>query len=190
MTKKDRMTIFVLLLILASGSQAVADGGGGVFFGYQTFTYPFLSDYYSFASNSLGLGYFGGFGYGIVGTRTITGGFGMVILDTKASSGIAGGFGGIISGVRLLRRPLAISVVSFTGFGGLATGSYRPGGARGFFTISEELTLDIGIPLTPWFMPTVFAEYQIMGNLIPGRLFNSFFSCTPALGLRVMFGSG
>ena len=153
-------------MILASGSHAVADGGGGVFFGYQTFIYPFLSDYYSFASNSLGLGYFGGFGYGIVGTRTITGGFGMVILDTKASSGIAGGFGG------------------------LATGSYRPGGARGFFTISEELTLDIGIPLTPWFMPTVFAEYQIMGNLIPGRLFNSFFSCTPALGLRVMFGSG
>ena len=188
-TKGRRLSAVAVCVVICGGGLSAAGGGGGVFFGYQTFTYPLLSDYYSFASNSLGLAYYGGYGYGIANNqRTIAGGFGMAIMDIEGDSGIAGGFGGFISGFQLLRRPISLAIMSFTGFGGIATGSYRPDGVRGFFAISEEITLEIGIPLIEWFMPTVYAGYQIIGNVIPGQLFSTFFSYTPDIGIRIQWG--
>ena len=156
-------------------------------FGYQASTYPFLENY-SVTNNNLGLVYYGGFGYGVSGNRSIVGGFGYAIMDVEGDSGVAGGFGGFIYGFRLIARPIHISINSWTGFGGLSTGTYDTDGGSGFFALIEEITVDLGLPLVKWFMPTVYVGYQIAGNLIPGRPFNSFFIYTPVIGLRIQWG--
>jgi hypothetical protein len=133
--------------------------------------------------------YYGGFGYGVSWDRTITGGFGFAIMDAAGRSEIAGGFGGFIGGFRLLDRPVNISIVSWTGLGGISTGILPADGFEGFFGLLQELTLEIGIPVIRWFMPTLFAGYQIAGNLIPGVPFEAFFSYTPVIGFRLQWGS-
>ena len=127
-TKRVRLYAVAICMTMCAGGLYAAGGGGGAYFGYQTSTYPLLSDNYPSA------------------------------------------------------------IMSFTGFGGIATGSNRPEGARGFFAISEEITHEIGIPLVEWFMPTVYAGYQTIGNVIPGQLFKTFFSYTPVVGIRVQWG--
>ena len=182
-------TSILLWLFIGLATIAVADGGGGgIYFGYQTSAYPFLSDNYTIANNSMGLAYFGGFGYGVASDRTIVGGFGMAILDMENDTGIAGGFGGVISGVRLLRTPISLSILSLTSLGGLGTGSYETESGDGFFAVSEELTIELGIPILSWFMPTVYVGYQVIGNLVPGRVFTAFFSYTPVFGFRIQWG--
>jgi hypothetical protein len=37
-------------------------------------------------------------------------------------------------------------------------------------------------------MPTVFAGYQVAGNLVPGRPFEPFLSYTPVMGFRPAWG--
>ena len=187
-TSSGMKRLSILVLILFSAMFAFADGGGGMYFGYQTSAYPFLSDNYSFENNSLGLAYYGGFGYGVTSNRTIVGGFGMAIMDIDNDSGIAGGFGGVISGFRLLKEPISLSLMSMTGFGGIYTGDYATDSGDGFFALSEELTLELGIPIISWFMPTVYAGYQIIANVIPGRMFQTFLSYTPVFGIRLQWG--
>lgn len=179
------MTAF--LLVLTAPLIAESGGGGGMLFGYQISRYPFLESY-DVANNTMGLAYYGGFGYGVTERRGIVGGFGVAIMDIAGTSRIAGGFGGIISGFRIFHRPINLSIVSWTGFGGISTGVYSVNGSRGFFALLEEIVVEVGIPILQWFMPTVFIGYQIAGNLIPGIPFNSFLSYTPVLGLRIQWG--
>ena len=164
-----------------------ADGGGGMLVGYQISRYPFL-DNYEVAGNTLGLGYYGGFGYGVSDGRGIVGGFGMAIMDMTGNTGIVGGFGGIISGIRIFKKPINVSLVSWTGFGGISTGSYTVDGRDGFFAITEEVALEIGLPILRWFMPTVVVGYQVTGNILPGAPFTSFLSYTPVIGMRIQWG--
>jgi len=162
-----------------------ADGGGGLFFGYQTNSYPLLDE---IANNSLGLAYYGGFGYGVGSNQGIVGGFGMAIMDIDNETGIAGGFGGIVSGLRIVSRPINVSILSLTGFGGISAGFEPAGEYGGFFAISQELSLELGIPILPWFMPTLYVGYQVVGSIIPGIPFGGFFSYTPVVGIRMQWG--
>ena len=59
-----------------------------MYYGLQTSEYPFLKDY-PVRNNSMGLAYYGGYGYG-VHSRNITGGFGFAITDTDGDTGIPG----------------------------------------------------------------------------------------------------
>ena len=174
-------------LLAVIGVSAGADGGGGMFMGYQVAEYPFL-ERYTVRNNTMGLSYFGGYGYGVAGKRTITGGFGFAIVDPDLSTGIAGGFGGLISGIRLIKRPVNLSIVSWTSFGGIGVGDIDADESSGYFALSEEVCLEIGLPIFRWFMPTIYVGYQVAGNLIPGRLFQSFLSYTPVVGLRIQWG--
>lgn len=187
--KKKCCLLISFILVFVSGlATARSGGGGGMLIGYQTSTYPFL-ERYPLAGNNMELIYYGGFGYGVSWDRSIAGGFGYAITDVAGGSRIAGGFGGFLGGFRLLDRPVNISIVSWTGLGGLYTGIRSASGYQGFFGLLQEVTLELGIPIIRWFMPTLFAGYQVAGNLIPGVPFEAFFSYTPVIGLRLQWGS-
>jgi len=184
---KQKLAIVLLVLIAASAVSASADGCGGMFYGLQTAEYPFLKDY-PVRNNSLGLIYYGGYGYGVSG-RSITGGFGFALSDTEGDTGIAGGFGGVINGVRLSQWPVTISLISWTAVGGISTGNQESAdGEEGYFAFMEEITLELGIPINRWFMPTLYAGYQVAGNLIPGKPFEDFLVYSPVVGVRVAWG--
>lgn len=180
---------FVLLLIICAVSVVTyGDGAGGAYFGFQTSKYPFL-DNYDITGNTLGLVYYGGYGYGVsYYNNTIAGGFGYAIMDVDGETGIAGGFGGFLTGYRIIDFPINLTLMSWTGLGGIYTGTYEGAEGKGFFCISEEITVELGIPLLGWFMPTVFAGYQVTASLIPGRPFSTFLSYTPVIGLRLQWG--
>ena len=184
----NRKIGFLLALFIAVGATAAsADGARGIYYGLQTSEYPFLKDY-PIRNNSLGLACYGGYGYGVHG-NTITGGFGFAITDTDGDTGIAGGFGGVINGVRFIDRPVTVSLISWTAIGGISTGNRESGdGEEGFFAFREEITLELGIPINRWFMPSLYAGYQIAGNLAPGTPFEDFLVYTPVIGMRVAWG--
>lgn len=184
-----RKIFLILLFTAAAALSSFADGGGGMFFGYQTSQYPFLEKH-PVVNNSYGLVYFGGYGYGIDRKGNITGGFGIAIQDPSfEEGGISGGFGGFISGYRIFRRPVSLSLVTWTGFGGIYTGDYNSeDGGNGFFSLFFEIDAELGLPITPWFMPVVYVGYQVIGNMIPGEFFTHFLSYTPVLGIRVCWG--
>jgi hypothetical protein len=179
--------ILALSLILAGAlAGAYADGGGGFFHGLQTNEYPFLRGY-PIRSDSLGLMYTGGYGYGVSGHR-ITGGFGVGFSDFESDSGIAGGYGGLINGARAKTGPVNLMITSWTGIGGIRFTEAATGETAGYLIATEELDLEVGLALLPWFMPVFYAGYQVMGNLTPGRPFGDFFSYTPVVGIRFAFG--
>ena len=73
--------------------------------------------------------------------------------------------------------------------GGISTGNLEgEDGIDGFFAFVEEITLEPGIPVNQWFMPTLYADYQVAGNLIPGTPFEDFLVYTPVVGFRVAWG--
>lgn len=182
-----KLAVLLALYIALAGTAGFTDGAGGMYYGLQTSEYPFLKDY-PVRNNSLGLAYYGGYGYGVHG-HTITGGFGFAITDTDGDTGIAGGFGGVINGVRFIDWPVTVSLISWTAIGGISTGNQEGGdGEEGFFAFVEEITLELGIPINRWFMPSLYAGYQIAGNLAPGTPFEDFLVYTPVVGMRVAWG--
>lgn len=181
----NRKRVLALGLILSAAlAAAYADGGGGFFYGLQTT--EFLSGY-PIRNNSQGLRYTGGYGYGVSGHR-IAGGFGVGVSDLQDDSGIAAGYGGVINGARAKAGPFNLMLTSWTGIGGLRFTEAATGQASGYLIATEELDLEIGLAVFPWFMPVFYAGYQIMGNLAPGRPFGDFFSYAPVFGLRFAFG--
>jgi hypothetical protein len=116
-----KLGFLLALLISLVGAAGFTDGAGGVYYGLQTSEYPFLKDY-PVRNNSLGLACYGGYGYGVHG-HTITGGFGFAVTDTNGDTGIAGGFGGVINGVRFIDWPVTVSLISWTAVGGISTGN-------------------------------------------------------------------
>jgi hypothetical protein len=182
-----KLVVLIALSLFVVGTTGFADGAGGMFYGLQTSEYPFLKDY-PVRNNSMGLAYYGGYGYGVHG-HAITGGFGFAITDTEGDTGIAGGFGGVINGFRFIDWPVTVSLLSWTAIGGISTGNQKSGsGDDGFFAFMEEITLEVGIPINQWFMPTLYAGYQIAGNLAPGTPFEDFLVYTPVIGVRVAWG--
>ncbi len=182
-----RITAVGLILIAALlPAAAFADGGGGFFYGLQTTEYPFLRCY-PIRNNSLGLMYTGGYGYGI-SDHEITGGFGVALSDFDEQTGIAGGYGGLINGFRARLGPVNLMLTAWTGIGGLKFRAPLSLEERSYLILSEEIDLEIGFAVLPWFMPVLFAGYQVMGNLYPERPFQGFFSYAPVVGLRFAWG--
>jgi len=181
-----RMLILITLLIMIIPF-VFSDGAGGFYSGYQVSSYPFV-DGDGFENNNMGLFYTGGFGYGINRNNIITGGFGYTLFESKDGENPLGGFGGVINGVRILRYPINISFMSWTGFGGISTGLYTSDSENGSFAVSEELTLEVGFPLFRWFSPTIYAGYQVIGNLGTGKPFEDFLSYTSVIGFRFQWG--
>ncbi|MBN1648459.1 MAG: hypothetical protein JW874_10525 [Spirochaetales bacterium] len=181
--------LFLLFFLTCALASVFARGAGGMMFGYQTLTYPFLDENYDIPGNNLDLSYFGGFGYGVSRDGVITGGFGFALMDMSGESGIAGGFGGVINGIQLIGWPVQLNLLTFIGFGGIYTGSNSENPNAGFFALLGEVDLELGIPLTPWFMPSIYIGYQVAGNVIPGEIFTSFLSYTPVIGVRIAWGS-
>jgi hypothetical protein len=181
--------ILTLAVLAVGASPACADGGGGMFLGYQTSEYPFL-ERYDVTNNTMGLMYYGGFGYGVDWDGNIAGGFGFTIHQEPLPGDpvIAGGVGGFIAGRRLLARPLNLSLVTWTGVGGIGRGQTPQESAEGYFIGFVEIDLEVGIPITRWFMPVVYAGYQLAGNFVPGTLFETFVSYTPVIGARICWG--
>jgi hypothetical protein len=184
----DRRVRFCALILIAALTPAAlpADGGGGFFFGSQTEGWPFLEDL-GIHGNTLGLSYGGGYGYGIDG-HEIHGGFGVGMSDGEHASGISAGYGGVIYGLRGLAGPVNLMLTSWTGIGGVHVAGAAGGEERSYFIFTEEVDLEIGIPILPWFMPTFYVGYQVVGNLSPGRPFRDFFSYTPVTGIRFAWG--
>ena len=143
MQKKQCLFVLFLMTVVTSFVCARSGGGGGMLFGYQTSTYPFLNKY-PVTNNSLELVYYGGYGYGVSWDGTITGGFGCVIMDVAGDSEIAGGFGGFIAGYRFLDSPLNLSIVSWTGLGGISTGVLLADGYEGFFGLLQVKFFVVG----------------------------------------------
>ena len=184
--------ILISIFVLIAGSLfAFGGGGGGIFFGYQTSNYPFLEESVQkdIPNNGLGLSYFGGFGWGADRDGIISGGFGMSVMDIDKDTGITGGFGGVINGLQILTWPVHLSLMSYTGFGGIYTGENENNPDSGFFVLSEEIDVEVGIPIFKWFMPSIFAGYQVSGNVIPGKMFSSYLSYSPVMGVRISWGS-
>ncbi len=182
-----KKSLIVVTLLMLSISLMFADGAGGFYSGYQVSSFPFM-DGDSFGNNNMGLYYSGGFGYGVSWNNVITGGFGYAIYASEDENTPIGGFGGVINGIRLLRYPINISLMSWTGFGGISTSSSDGGGNGKSFAISEELTLEVGFPLFRWFSPTIYAGYQVIGSLGSGEPFEEFLSYTSVVGFRFQWG--
>jgi hypothetical protein len=186
--RTSRATLLVATVFLAASAAAVgADGGGGMTLGYYVGSHPLIVRYNLPASGG-DLMYFGGYGYGVTSRGLINGGFGVAVLDTQESSGVAGGMGGFITGFRLVRVPLHIALVSWTGVGGLYTGHTGPNAERGYFVGFEEVALEVGVPVASWFMPTLYVGYQLTANLIPGLPLRENVTYAPVAGIRLTWG--
>ncbi|MCK5153737.1 MAG: hypothetical protein KAQ93_05200 [Spirochaetales bacterium] len=180
-----KKSIIVFVLLLMGIFVIFADGAGGFYSGYQVSSLPFMEEN-DFETNNMGLYYSGGFGYGVSWNNVISGGFGYAIYASEDDSKPIGGFGGVINGIRLLRYPFNVSLMSWTGFGGITSNTID--GKKSSFAISEELTVELGFPLFRWFSPTIYAGYQVIGSLGSGEPFEDFLSYTPVLGFRFQWG--
>ena len=161
---------------------ARAAGGGGVFHSYHTDDWTLPS-----SGRSLELG--GGFGYGVSG-HEVHGGFGGGWTDEDRPEGTSGGMGGVIYGWRDHVGPVNFLLTSWTGIGGVQVRDASTGEEeQGYLLLSEEIDLEIGFAVLPWFMPSVYAGYQVAGNLAPGRPFSDWFHYTPVIGFRLTFGN-
>jgi hypothetical protein len=79
-------------------------------------------------------------------------------------------------------------ITSWTGIGGIKFTQAESGDSLSYLIVTEEIDLEIGLAVLPWFMPVFYAGYQVMGNVAPGRPFSDFFSYTPVIGVRFAFG--
>ena len=188
-----------ILLISAFSLSAYDDsedegaGCGGIFFQRQATEYPFAEDW-NINQASMDLEMIGGSGYGVSSDGKISGGFGFGILSDLNDDGIleagevAGGFGGIINGVRILRYPLNLSFITCIGLGGVAQGNGVEDEEDGWFSVILQANVEVGLPAFGWFMPVVYAGYQYMGSLIDNEAGESFQTYSPVLGARLFFG--
>jgi hypothetical protein len=176
--------VLVVMIILSAFSGTVfADGGGGFFFAQQMDSFPFLEQVdIPFKNNALQIS--GGYGYGVSRNGAINGGFGYGMYNEDGS--IGGGFGGVVSGHRFTAYPLTIQLLSLTGVGGIGIETYFED--YGYFAVMQSFVLEIGLPLTRWFMPIVYFEYQFIGNIMPGNIFSTFTNYTPVAGMRFAWG--
>jgi hypothetical protein len=184
MTDQRITVVGLILAVILLPAAAFADGGGGFFYGLQTTEYPFLQGY-PIRNNSLGLMYTGGFGYGMSGSE-VTGGFGVGLSDFEHKTG--GGYGGVIHGFRGVLGPVNLLLTSWTGIGGLKYSEALSGDTHSYLIFTEEIDLELGLAILPWFMPMLYAGYQVMGNLYPEKPFRGFFSYTPVVGVRFAWG--
>lgn len=179
------MILFLLIFLLfISVIQCYAFdiGAGGIFFG--------INDPYNLLKflpkNTNPLNYFGGYGYGVLGNYII-GGFGLAVLNESIydiDDGIAGGFGGFVSGFQLINTYIVeLDVIWWFGLGGIGVSE-----SEGYFAVYNEFTIELGLRLSLFTELFFYIGYQYIGNLIPGPAFD-LSNYTVTLGMRIAFGS-
>lgn len=171
---------FILFAIFSIDVYAFDFGCGGLFFGVSS-DWSFITFLHS---NTQPLNYYGAYGYGVLG-RYIIGGFGLAVLNDSiyyGDGGFAGGFGGLISGVKIIRTYVFdLDLLWWLGLGGV--GFYD----EGYFAFYNEFTLELGIRFTRWMELFFYVGYQFIGNLIPGPALD-FSNNTITIGTKVAFG--
>ena len=183
-------SLFIFLLIICSSAVTYAfpyGGAGGLFYGAQGTNLLFSQ--LPLPNISSGLSYFGLYGYG-VSNNCIIGGFGFATLSNSIwteADGVAGGFGGLISGYKILDRFIQINLMVWLGLGGFGIGNAED--SSGFFGYYAEVNLEIGIKLQKWMYLFFYIGYQTVGNLIPGPMYTEFHNSSPVFGARLAFGS-
>ena len=184
--------ILIGMLVLIATLPATAEPayGTGVLAGYQALNYPFIENLQGWNNDSR-LAFYGVYGYGVTDRGMIAGGFGSLI-DDVGGTDAGGAVGGFILGKQFIARPLNVSLISWTGFGPVSTtwdfGDISIDGETGFICAMEEVTLEIGLPLFHWFMPTVYVGLQVAGNVFEWDNFNTFATYAAVVGIRIQFG--
>ncbi|MBI9104488.1 MAG: hypothetical protein JEY99_18885 [Spirochaetales bacterium] len=186
--------IFLLLLTILIPGLLFAGGGGGMMWQRQASEFPFATDW-DLPDTNLGLHMMGGYGYGIDPDGRINGGFGYGILSDEDEvtgelipGAISGGFGGVVNGYQLMSRPLHIAFVSYAGLGGLYQAATSENDEKGWFAVSLEVDVEVGLPLFGWFVPVVYAGYQYIGSVFTDDNSEVFQTYSPVLGCRLTFG--
>lgn len=153
---------------------ALAGGAGGAGFSGQYF-HPSLSN------ADLGMTSLSGFGYGVGSDGSRVGGFGTAFFSSAADT--AGGVGGMIIGHEWTSGPV---VVALTLRGGAGGGAW---GAGGFMLAYGAAHAELGFQVLPWMQLTACADYEAMGNVLPGVPFSRALLRTPVLGMRIAWGA-
>lgn len=175
---------FILVLFLFSVNCLAFDkGAGGFWYGMNV-----AKSFFGFIpTNSTNFSYFGGYGYSVI-ANTIIGGFGFAIISNTifySLYGLAGGYGGLVTGYQIVDTyNVDVDFLLWLGLGGFSVDSFD-----GYFGGYLEVTLDTCIRLTRWMELVLYLGYQLMGNIIPGRPFDTYTSYTLTCGIRLSFGS-
>jgi len=157
-------------------------GCGGLFWGLNSSFINILPN------SSIDFMYFGAYGYGVY-RHSIIGGFGFAILSTEPNnafaSDLAGGFGGIVSGYNIFDNYISsLNLLFWLGLGGMGLSSLE-----GYFAGYFEVDIELGLKINRFTELVFYGGYQIIGSLIPGRPFYSYFHGTIVFGFRLGFGA-
>lgn len=181
----------LLCISVLAPAMLFADGVGGAYWGSQKTTYPWESqDDPVFGSTADRLDYVGGMGYGISRDGRIAGGFGLGFTerDMEEDQGLAGGFGGVISGYRIFQHPLNVLTLIYAGVGGVSDETSEDPRLRdGSFAVYGEATIEASLPLI-FFHPTLYAGYQVIASVGEGGVGDAFLSYSPTVGVRILWG--
>ncbi len=130
----------------------------------------------------------GGFGYGVSGGGTRTGGFGYAIYSKPGADSLAGGMGGVIVGQEVRTGPLTVSANLWTGAG--AVSATVSGTQSGHVVLFAEASLELGIAVTPWMQLSGYAGMQGIADVDPHTgIGGQLARYSPILGLRLSWGS-
>jgi hypothetical protein len=181
MAKAKRFLLLAACLLTAAS--ATAGGAGGILYGMQYFDA-------AYSNADLGTCMAGGYGYGTSLDGQRVGGFGMALFPAKGSPGIAGGVGGMLTGQEARLGSLTIALDILMGVGGIGAdmppGTGHWGGAMVAF---GELDLSVGFTLVRWMQIVAYAGFHGIGNLFPGVPFQTIAYYSPAIGVRIAWGS-
>jgi hypothetical protein len=184
--RQSMKKIILIASILLMTMCLSAEGAGGLFSSSQTEDLDWMIDDFDLSYGATGLESFGGFGYGVGEDGDIVGGFGIVFENQDSETQVFGAFGGIINGYKVISSPINLVVASWTGVGVYdMTEALNNSSGIGLF---EELSLEIGLPVTGWFMPSVYAGYQWILPLTGRDIFNPV-SASPVVGVRLQWGA-
>jgi len=193
-TKEQEVNKYILIgmVVLAATSPVTAEPGygTGVLAGYQALSYPFLENLEGWNNDSR-LAFYGTYGYRVTDGGFIWGGFGSLI-DAGRENDTGGAVGGFLLGKQFIAEPVNVSLVSWTGLGPTSTvwgaEDVALDAETVFICVMEEIDLEVGIPVLPWLMPTVYVGLQAIGNIFEWNNFDSFASYTTVVGIRLQLG--
>lgn len=185
--------ILIALISVAAPTFLAADGGGvgGAFWGSQQLAYPWENESSPyFGATDHQLDYVGGMGYGISSRGDVAGGFGVAFSENvEGEDGLSGGFGGLISGHRLIDRPINLLALIYAGVGGMSDPSSADTDLQdGVFAVMGEATLEASLPML-FFHPTVYIGYQAIASVGHGDIGDVFLSYAPTIGFRLLWGA-
>lgn len=177
------LLLFCFIFVMSSNiCYAFSVGGGGIFSGanFPSNMLPIIE--LKKLQNTINFSYIGGFGVAIFENSIYS-----------ENKGIAGGFGGVIWGYQLFEGNIVdLNILYWFGFGGigLKNSNYYPyiTNVKGYFSILNELTVDLGIKPNMFFEIFSYAGFQVITNMIPGPLFQGFTNYSFTYGIRIAGG--